>query len=126
MYTVRSHEIKRLSVAAIAWSIYGLAAAQAIVDVPAAVLTGTCKAIDFNRALLSSQVAVDLLAEVDENGTALSVVQIGEVDNARLLSAVISSVMSCKFQPARNGTRATLINPAHDAIQYPDHAGGRI
>jgi TonB family protein len=105
MYTVRSIKTKRLSVGAIAWSICGLAAAQAIADVPAAVLTGTCKSIDFNRALLSSQLTVDLLAEVDETGTAVSAVPLSEVANARLLSAVISSVMSCKFQPARSGTK---------------------
>ena len=83
------------------------AMAQPAIDTPPAVVPGTCKAIDFNRASLTSPMTVDLAAQIDGNGRPVSVHPLSDVPNSALLSAVIASVNTCKFVPAAKEGRPT-------------------
>lgn len=107
MCTFSSRNFKRIFLSAALLSVSRLAVAQFTADAPAAVITGTCKGIEFNRALLSSAVKVDLLATVDTSGKAVSVIPLTEVANPPLVAAVVSSVMTCTFLPAIREGRAT-------------------
>jgi len=83
------------------------AAAQGSLDAPAAVVAGSCKAVDFNRASLSSAVKVDVVVQVDDTGAPVSVRPISDVANSVVLEAVTTSIMTCKFQPAVRDSKPT-------------------
>lgn len=90
-------------VAAAFFVFAGRAVAQVPTDAPPVAVPGSCSSIDFNRATLESPVKVDLVVLVDDTGRPVSVAPLAEGANSQLLSAVIASAMSCKFQPAKIG-----------------------
>ena len=100
MTPIRPSSFAHGCVGAVLSAITACAAAQVSTTAPAAPIQGTCKGIDFNRASLSSTVKIDLLVQVDNTGSPLSSSPIAEVSNSTVLAAVVTSAMSCKYQPA--------------------------
>ena len=90
------HQLIGLAAVGTSW----LSSAQVAAEAPAAAVHGTCRNVEFNRASLSSHVTVDVLARIDDKGRVTSAAPLSEVSNSALVSAVLSSVMTCKYVPA--------------------------
>ena len=69
-------------------------------DAPAAVVSGTCRDLVFDRTTISSPVQFDLLIRVDDAGDVVSVRSLDDVGSQSLLLAVIAAAKSCKYFPA--------------------------
>jgi TonB family protein len=107
---MNSHRLRSLShvcFGVLTACVNASAFSQPAVDTPAALVSGSCARLDFNRALISQPVAVDLLIQVDERGKAVSVAPLAEVRDSSLLSAAITSAQSCSFRPAIREGKST-------------------
>jgi TonB family protein len=107
MRIVTLKSIRRASLGALLVTPLVPASAQEPIDAPAAVIQGTCRSIDFNRASISAPIRVDVAVKVDESGNPTSVAPVADVPNLPLLNAVLAAVKTCKFQPAMHQGKPT-------------------
>jgi len=96
-------------------------------DAPAAVVSGTCRDIVFDRTTITSPVQFDLLIRVDDAGDVVSVHSLNDVGNRSLLLAVYTAAKSCKYLPAISNGKPTkgdarLVYPVLPPPQVPTNS----
>jgi TonB family protein len=96
-------------------------------DAPAAVVSGTCRDIVFDRTTITSPVQFDLLIRVDDAGDVVSVWSLNDVGNPSLRLAVYTAAKSCKYVPAISNGKPTkgdarLLFPVLPPPQVPTNS----
>jgi len=83
------------------------AMAQNPIELPAAILRGSCKPLNFDVSGIDVPDYFDVLVRVDQAGVPISARSLTSSNNSPLLEAVVALSLSCKYLPATTDGQPT-------------------